>query len=63
MYNSFNIFERGACASSLSRARPKKKNSQVFVGFLSNNSLAITSPYRMELNRNFADIKNLSSLL
>ena len=46
------------------RARGRKKeNSQVFVGFLSNNSLAITSPYRMELNRNFADIKNLSSLL
>ena len=41
----------------------EKKNSQVFVGFLSNNLLAITSPYRMELNRNFADIKNLSSLL
>ena len=31
-----NVFERGACASSLSRARPKIKHSQFFVGFLWN---------------------------
>ena len=34
IYIFCNVFERDACASSLSRARPKIKHSQFFVGFL-----------------------------